>query len=67
MSDKGFIERSSYGRIVPAIEMPNLLDIQVHSYNWFLQKNVPPGERKNQGLQAVFDSILPIADVHNLY
>ena len=64
---KGYIERTSYSRIVSAIEMPNLLDIQINSYNWFLQKDVPSGERKNQGLQAVFNSILPISDVHNLY
>lgn len=67
MADKGFIERKSYGKIISAIEMPDLLDIQVDSYNWFLQKDVPPGEREKQGLQAVFHSIFPITDVHNLY
>ncbi len=67
MADKGFIERKSYGRIVPVIEMPNLLDIQLDSYSWFLQKDVPPEERKEQGLQAVFHSIFPITDVHNLF
>ena len=67
MADKGFIERKSYGKIVPAIEMPDLLDIQLDSYNWFLQRDVPPGERAKQGLQAVFHSVFPITDVHNLY
>lgn len=47
--------------------MPNLLDIQLDSYDWFLQKNTPPGAREKQGLQAVFHSIFPISDVHNLY
>jgi len=67
LADKGFIERISYGKITSAIEMPNLLDIQLDSYDWFLQKDVPPGEREKQGLQAVFHSIFPISDVHNLY
>ncbi|MFH1740039.1 MAG: DNA-directed RNA polymerase subunit beta, partial [bacterium] len=67
MTDKGFIERKSYGKIPSAIEMPNLLDIQIESYEWFLQKDAPPGERNKQGLQAVFHSIFPITDVHNLH
>jgi DNA-directed RNA polymerase subunit beta len=67
LADKGFIERKSYGKITPAIEMPDLLDIQIDSYNWFLQKDVPPGKRAKQGLQAVFHSVFPITDVHNLY
>ncbi len=67
MADRGFIERKSYGKIVSAIEMPDLLDIQIDSYNWFLQKDVPPEEREKQGLQAVFHSIFPITDVHSLY
>ncbi len=67
MADKGFIERKSYGKITSAIEMSNLLDLQTDSYDWFLQKDVPPGERKKQGLQAVFHRIFPITDVHNIY
>jgi DNA-directed RNA polymerase subunit beta len=67
LADRGFIERKSYGKIVSAIEMPDLLDIQIDSYNWFLQKDVPPEEREKQGLQAVFHSIFPITDVHSLY
>ena len=67
MADKGFIERKSYGKIASAIEMPNLLDLQIDSYNWFLQKDAPPGDRQKQGLQAVFHSVFPITDVHNLF
>ena len=47
--------------------MPNLLDIQLDSYDWFLQRDTPPGAREKQGLQAVFHSIFPISDAHNLY
>ncbi len=67
MAKKGLIDRKSYGKIASAIEMPNLLDIQIDSYNWFLQKDVPPGDRRKQGLQAVFHSIFPISDVHRLF
>jgi DNA-directed RNA polymerase subunit beta len=47
--------------------MPNLLDIQLDSYDWFLQKDIPPGAREKQGLEAVFHGIFPITDAHNLY
>ena len=57
MAEKQLIDRFSYGKIASAIDMPNLLDIQIDSYNWFLQKDRTPGERTKQGLQAVFNSI----------
>ena len=67
MADRGFIDRKSYGTLTSAIEMPNLLDIQLDSYDWFLQKDIPPGLREKQGLEAVFHGIFPITDAHNLY
>jgi len=45
--------------------MPNLNEIQLSSYQNFLQLDIPPEKRRDQGLQAVFKSIFPIADVHN--
>jgi DNA-directed RNA polymerase subunit beta len=42
--------------------MPNLIDIQRHSYERFLQKDIPPDQRANVGLQAVFNSVFPIDD-----
>ena len=44
------------------IEVPNLIDIQKSSYDKFLQTNVPPNEREEVGLQAVFRSVFPIKD-----
>ena len=67
MADRGFIDRKSYGTLTSAIEMPNLLDIQLDSYDWFLQKDTLPGTREKQGLQGVFHGIFPITDAHNLY
>ncbi len=44
--------RMSYSRQKEVLEMPNLIEVQKDSYNWFLEK----------GLKEVFDDISPIAD-----
>ena len=54
--------RKNLGRIQRVIEVPNLIDIQKSSYDKFLQSNVPPNERHEIGLQAVFRSVFPIKD-----
>ncbi len=45
-------ERMSYGKINEVGEMPNLIDIQTSSYDWFLR----------EGLHEVFEDISPIRD-----
>ena len=67
MSNEKIPERRSYRKIPLVAEMPNLLEMQLKSYRDFLQENVPPQKRKRKGLQAVFESVFPIPDVHNLY
>ena len=43
--------------------MPNLIEVQKSSYDQFLQKEVPPsGQRKLEGIEAVFKSVFPIKD-----
>jgi DNA-directed RNA polymerase subunit beta len=42
------------------IDLPNLIEIQVKSYNQFLQADKFPDERQNVGLQEVFTEIFPI-------
>src|SRR5207245_11594427 len=42
--------------------IPKLNEIQKRSYEEFLQKDVAPEARKDQGLQAVFKSVFPIKD-----
>lgn len=42
------------------IDLPNLIEIQIKSYNQFLQANKYPDERENLGLQEVFTEIFPI-------
>ena len=43
-----------------SLEIPNLIGLQLSSYKSFLQKNVPPEERRSAGLQGVFKSVFPI-------
>ncbi len=44
--------RMSYSRQKEVLEMPNLIEVQKNSYEWFL----------SEGLKEVFDDISPIAD-----
>ena len=62
--DNTQITRHDYSKLPSIIEMPNLLAVQIDSFNAFLQADVPVSERKNQGLQAVFLDIFPITDIH---
>jgi DNA-directed RNA polymerase subunit beta len=54
--------RKNFGKTDKVTEMPNLIDIQRHSYERFLQKDTLSSERGNFGLQAVFNSVFPIDD-----
>src|SRR4029434_7253745 len=54
--------RRTFGRIKKIIDIPNLIEIQRRSYEEFLQRDMPPDQRKEQGLQAVFKSVFPIKD-----
>ena len=44
--------RMSYSKQKEVLEMPNLIEVQKDSYQWFL----------DEGLKEVFDDISPIAD-----
>jgi len=54
--------RKSFGRIPEAVQMPNLIEVQRSSYEQFLQREVRSGERKDEGIEAVFKSVFPIKD-----
>jgi DNA-directed RNA polymerase subunit beta len=58
--------RKNLGQVHQIIEIPNLIDIQKSSYDKFLQSFVPPQERQEVGLQAVFKSVFPIKDFQGL-
>jgi DNA-directed RNA polymerase subunit beta len=57
-----FRVRKNLGKVQQIIEVPNLIDIQKSSYAKFLQADVPPDQRAEVGLQAVFRSVFPIKD-----
>lgn len=54
--------RKSFGRIPEAVQMPNLIEVQRSSYEQFLQREVRPVERRDEGIEAVFKSVFPIKD-----
>lgn len=53
-------QRVSYNEKKEIIDLPNLIEVQIKSYNQFLQANKFPDERENGGLQEVFTEIFPI-------
>ncbi|HEX6866390.1 MAG TPA: DNA-directed RNA polymerase subunit beta, partial [Caulobacteraceae bacterium] len=54
--------RKSFGRIPEAVQMPNLIEVQRSSYEQFLQRETRSGERRDEGIEAVFKSVFPIKD-----
>jgi DNA-directed RNA polymerase subunit beta len=55
-------ERLNFSKIQTSIPIPNLIEVQKHSYERFLQMYTAPADREDTGLQAVFKSIFPISD-----
>src|SRR6266700_2782229 len=43
-----------------ALPIPNLIDVQIESYQRFLQKDVEVTKRKNDGLEALLREVFPI-------
>jgi DNA-directed RNA polymerase subunit beta len=43
-----------------ALPIPNLIDVQIESYHRFLQKEVDPAKRKNEGLESLLREVFPI-------
>jgi DNA-directed RNA polymerase subunit beta len=54
--------RKNFAKIQKIIDIPNLIDIQKHSYDKFLQADKAPEQRDDTGLQGVFKSVFPIKD-----
>jgi DNA-directed RNA polymerase subunit beta len=52
MVDLGARKRKSYARIQEVLDIPNLIEVQKKSYNWFLE----------EGLKEMFNDISPIQD-----
>jgi len=56
--------RRSFEKISSVMDLPNLLETQLESYEHFLQRKADPLKRNNQGLELVINSIFPI-ESHN--
>jgi len=52
--------RKSFAKRANVLDVPFLLATQIESFTRFLQADVPPAQRRNEGLQAAFTSIFPI-------
>ncbi|WP_434968536.1 DNA-directed RNA polymerase subunit beta [Rosettibacter primus] len=59
--------RISFAKITNVLKVPDLLNIQLESFEEFLQAKVPPSQRENKGLQAVFNQNFPILDNKEFY
>ncbi len=60
-------KRVSFSKLKENVEMPDLLDVQIISYEGFLQRDIHPDKREVVGLQSVFKSIFPITDVKEMF
>src|SRR5256885_8854955 len=62
-------ERRSFSKIDRewALTIPNLLEVQLKSFRDFLQLELDPLRRKNEGLQEVFTGVFPISDPRELF
>ncbi len=54
--------RVSFARIASVLETPDLLNVQIDSFESFLQSETPPHRRRKVGLQQVFETNFPIMD-----
>ncbi len=61
-----FRHRFDFSKIPTTIQIPNLIEVQKRSYDRFLQMDRLPSERDDTGLQAVFQSVFPIADFRDV-
>jgi len=54
------MEIRDYSRVGDAIDVPSLVDIQTRSYREFLQKDAPPRQRRQTGLEGILRETFPI-------
>jgi DNA-directed RNA polymerase subunit beta len=59
-------ERLDFAKIEGSIQIPNLIEVQMKSYQRFLQMDLLPSEREDGGLQSVFTSVFPIKDFREM-
>ena len=52
--------RKSFSKRTDDFKLPYLLETQLESYRKYLQADIPPEQRIDQGIQAAFKSVFPI-------
>ncbi|WP_294178732.1 DNA-directed RNA polymerase subunit beta [Coprobacter sp.] len=58
-------QRVNFASIKSPLQYPDFLEVQLKSFQDFLQLDTPPEKRKNEGLYKVFAENFPIADTRN--
>ena len=58
-------DRVNFASVKNPMPYPDFLEVQLKSFNDFLQLDTPPELRKNDGLYKVFSENFPIADTRN--
>ena len=59
--------RINFGKIKLASAYPDLLEIQIKSFQEFFQLETTPDNRANEGLYRVFQENFPITDARNIF
>ncbi len=65
MSSTADNKRINFASIKNPLAYPDFLEVQLKSFQDFLQLDTPPEKRKNEGLYKVFAENFPIADTRN--
>lgn len=65
MSSNNVNQRINFASIKNPLDFPDFLEVQLKSFQDFIQLDAPPESRKNEGLYKVFTENFPIADTRN--
>jgi len=65
MSSNTVNKRISFASTKSRFEYPDFLEVQIKSFKEFFQLGTSPEERKNEGLNSVFQENFPITDTRN--
>ncbi len=60
MNNRKNLQVVNLGKITNLNRIPDLIEVQFRSFEWFLQKDASPTKREAQGLEAVFQDTFPI-------